>query len=58
MNDFQFAMEHDAEQALWIAHVRVHKRFQKVLRMVSCALPFLSLHDCVELQTERRYIVP
>ncbi len=37
MNEQEPAREHDAEQALWDVHVRVHKRFQKVLHMVSCA---------------------
>jgi len=37
MSDQQPAREHDAEQNLWHFHVRVHKRFQKILRMVSCA---------------------
>lgn len=36
MNDQEPAREHDTEQALWGFHVRVHKRFQKVLRMVCC----------------------
>ena len=35
MNDLQLAQEHDGEQALWHLHARVHKRFQKALRMVS-----------------------
>jgi len=37
VNDQEPAREHGAEQALWDVHVRVHKRFQKVLHMVSCA---------------------
>lgn len=37
MNAHEPAREHDTEQALWAFHVRVHKRFQKVLHMVSCA---------------------
>jgi len=36
MNHHEPATDHDAERALWDSHVKVHKRFQTVLRMVSC----------------------
>lgn len=37
VNNQEPAREHDTEQILWDFHVRVHKRFQKVLHVVSCA---------------------
>lgn len=33
--DFEFALDHEIEQKLWDAHVKINKRYQKVISLVS-----------------------
>ena len=35
LEDFEFAYNHEIEQKLWDAHVKINKRYQKMLNLVS-----------------------
>lgn len=51
LNDFEFALGCEVEQKLWDAHVKINKRYQKMLNLVrliiltSLALPAYFLID-------------
>ena len=34
LNDFEFALGYEVEQKLWDAHVKINKRYQKMLSLV------------------------
>ena len=55
LNDFDYALDHEIEQKLWDAHVKVNKRYQKLLSMVILYLLFMRRR--LRLRTDRHDLV-